>query len=315
MLLSVVIPTRNRSVEVGRAIRSVLDQDVPLEVIVVDDASTDGTPGVLDRLADADGRVKPVRSESQLGPCESRNLALDVAQGEFVGFCDDDDAWLPGVGRHSLEYLQAHADVHAVSSWHDVVHVELQRTVRYRGPLVYGHHELLWQNFAALPFGVVRRAGVPFDLRFDPALPAVEDWDLWLRCARERPMHTVPRVGYAYTQHGGSRVSRSSLTQTESRRTFVAKHRDAMEPACRLFHEAVLAGYDGGPAAMLRTVASATGYAPGERAFALSALSVSVVAGRVVGPPRRDPGLQARLLARLVAHPGVARRARRPPVL
>ena len=310
-LLSVVIPTHNRSAEVGHAIRSVLSQEVePLEVVVADDASTDDTPEVLARLAEADARVKVVRSDSPLGPCGTRNLALEVAQGDLVGFCDDDDAWLPGIARHVVEYLSVHPEVHVVSSWHDVVHVDPYRRVPYRGPLVYGHNELLWQNFAGLPFAIVQRAAVPFDLRFDPALPTGEDWDLWLRCAQERPMHTVPHIGYAYTQHSGSRVTHNVVAQTEGRRNFLAKHHDAMEPACRLFHEAMLARYEGDRAAMLRAVTTASGYVRRERAFALSALSVAAFAGHA-GPRRQDPGLQGRLMARLVGRRGVARRSLR----
>src|SRR5215472_9662532 len=95
-LLSVVLPTRNRPRLLARAAASVLAQDVgSLELVVVDDASTDDTPDVLDRLTGLDERVRVVRTASPLGPCEARNRGLEEAEGELVSFCDDDDVWLP----------------------------------------------------------------------------------------------------------------------------------------------------------------------------------------------------------------------------
>ena len=89
---------------------------------------------------------------------------------------------------------------------------------------------------------MLRRAALSFDIGFDPALPTGEDWDLWLRCAQERPFCTLPRAGYLYTQHGGDRVTRTASAQVEGRRNFVAKHASAMTPSCRLYHEALIAG-------------------------------------------------------------------------
>ena len=294
------MPTRNRAGQVQQAAATVLEQDVaPLELVIVNDASTDETSAVLDELAQRDRRVRVVESSEALGPCAARNLGLAQAGGELVAFCDDDDGWLPGVGRVVLDYLDTHRDAGAVSSWHMVAHAGSDATAVFRGPLSYGVAELLWQNVIALPFAVVRRTVLSFEVGFDPDLPTGEDWDLWLRCAQERAVHTVPYVGYRYTQHGAARVTRTADAQATGRRNFLAKHGPSMTSRCRLYHEAVLAGYADGRRGMTRCLRSAGLRRAPDAAFVGALLAGSSWASRA-GQRRGDPGLQARLMASVV---------------
>lgn len=300
-LLSVVIPTHNRAQDVARAARSVLAQDVAaLEVVVVDDASTDDTAAVLERLAQDDRRVRVLHTEDgPLGPCRSRNHGLKAAQGELVAFCDDDDAWTPEASSRALARLEQDHSLGAVSGWHRVEHLGTGRSAVYRGPLRYDHRQLLWQNFVGVPFGIIRRGALSFEVSFDPALPTGEDWDLWLRCARERPMETVPHVCYVYSQHSGHRVTAGLGSQITGRRNFLSKHEAEMVPSCRLFHEAVLAGYAGGRRAMTETLAGGARHHPGQAAAAGTLLATSALASWA-GVRRGDPGLQGRVMASLV---------------
>jgi hypothetical protein len=297
--LSVIMPTRNRSGDVPRAAASVLSQDIDgLELVVVDDGSSDDTVKVLEGLMSQDPRIRVVRNDVAVGPCEARNRGLAVAQGDLVAFCDDDDAWLPGVGRVLVDYLDAHPDVGAVSSWHLVLHAQTGKAAVFRGPLVHETHELLWQNFVLIS-AMIRRSAFSFEIRFDPDFATGEDWDLWLRCSRERPIKTVPHVGYLYTQHGGPRATRTAGTQIEGRRALLAKHGESMTTSCRLFHETVLAGYEEGRTGMLRRLTAGLGGSPRDTAFVAFLLASSLAASRV-GQRRQDPGLQSRLMARLV---------------
>jgi glycosyltransferase involved in cell wall biosynthesis len=92
-LLSVVIPTWNRAQLVGDAIRSVLAQGA-VEVILVDDASTDSTAELLE--SEFGNSIRLLRLEHRRGPGGARNAGARVARGEFVAFLDSDDVWLPG---------------------------------------------------------------------------------------------------------------------------------------------------------------------------------------------------------------------------
>ena len=297
-LLSVVLPTRNRSDWLRRAAASVLSQDVEhLELIIVDDASTDQTEAVTEQLDD-DPRVRVVHNPEPLGPGGSRNRGIAEAGGELLGFCDDDDAWLPGAAATVLDEFDRDPDVGVVTSWHQVVHDPTGHTAIYRGPLHYGADQLL-----ALPFGVIRRAGIPDeDVSVDAELPSCEDWDLWLRCARSRPIRTLPRVLYAYHQHSRERVTREGSSDRVGRQRFLDKHADAMTPACRTYHELAVAQLTGGRAAV-RTELAAHLRTPLTAMTAATVLAAGAAAG-ALGRRRHDPGLAARMMARILQDRG-----------
>lgn len=103
-LVSVVIPAYNCAGTIGRAIASVLAQDVPLEIIVVDDCSADG----LDAVLEACGRpeILYLRNAVNLGAAGSRNAGVTRARGEYVAFLDADDYWRPGKLRKQLAAME-----------------------------------------------------------------------------------------------------------------------------------------------------------------------------------------------------------------
>jgi glycosyltransferase involved in cell wall biosynthesis len=104
MLLSVVIPTYNRAGIIGRAVNSVLQQSwEPIEVIVVDDGSTDRTS---ERLAAYGDRIRWIRQTNQ-GPGAARNAGIKAAKGEIISFLDSDDEWLPDKAERQMKLLQA----------------------------------------------------------------------------------------------------------------------------------------------------------------------------------------------------------------
>ena len=92
--VSVVIPTYNRAEKLVRALKSVLTQSVlPLEIIIIDDASTDGTAQI--DFAAMSARIRYFRGEANLGGAVSRNKGIECAVGNWIAFLDSDDVWLP----------------------------------------------------------------------------------------------------------------------------------------------------------------------------------------------------------------------------
>lgn len=104
-LVSVIIPTYNREETVSRAIDSVLEQTHDdLEVLVVDDGSTDGTVAVLESYDD--DRVRPIYHETNQGANVARNTGIEHARGRYVAFLDSDDEWRPEKLEAQLEVLE-----------------------------------------------------------------------------------------------------------------------------------------------------------------------------------------------------------------
>ena len=95
--LSVLIPCWNAATTIERAMASVLEErKVPLECVVIDDGSTDGTSDKVEAVARQDRRVVHVRLETNAGVSNARNQGLAVSRGEWVTFLDGDDRLLPG---------------------------------------------------------------------------------------------------------------------------------------------------------------------------------------------------------------------------
>jgi glycosyltransferase involved in cell wall biosynthesis len=196
-LVSVVVPTHNRAGLVRRAVDSVLAQTVDdLEVIVVDDGSSDVTPSVLAELAASDRRVRAVRHDEPAGPPAARNRGIDEARGRFVAFLDDDDEWLPMKLERQLAAMDDDGALVLVSCHHALVGDDGSE-LPYRGPTACTRGQLLWCDFlGGSSLGLVRRGAFPDGVlpRFDGALRTCQDWDYWVRCAEVGAVALVPEV-------------------------------------------------------------------------------------------------------------------------
>jgi glycosyltransferase involved in cell wall biosynthesis len=203
--VSVVIPTRNRRHLLPRTLASVLGQvGVELEVIIVDDASDDGTQRYLHELRD--DRVRVERHERPTGPAEARNLGIKLAAGEFAAFCDDDDLWAPDKLAQQLDALRRQPEVR----WSFVGTVLVDEHLRVvgarrppTGPQVA--RELLARNLILSGSSVVAATDLLLDVGgFDPSLALLADWDLWIRLALESPFAGCDRPLLAYVRHNQS---------------------------------------------------------------------------------------------------------------
>lgn len=107
--ISVIIPAHNSATTIARALKSVRCQKMDgVEVVIVDDASVDGTVDQLDQFADLD--IIYVRSEQNVGAAEARNLAISRCSGEFIAFLDADDEWLAGKLAAQMAVLRGNSD-------------------------------------------------------------------------------------------------------------------------------------------------------------------------------------------------------------
>ena len=183
-LASVVVPTYDRVGLVLGAVESVLAQtETDLEVLVVDDGSSDGTQVVLrERYAD-EPRVRILRQE-HLGISCARNLGLQNARGRFVGLLDSDDRWLPGFLRSQIELLERHPA--AALAYADG---RAQESRSGRPATMRTNHDFLapdslqatFEGAWAYPSGWCLRTEALRAIPFDAAVDCNEDTDLLLR--------------------------------------------------------------------------------------------------------------------------------------
>jgi len=193
-LVTVVIPARNEAPHIDAALRSILAQSLSdLEVIVIDDASTDETGERVNRLGDS--RVRLLRNENNLGVSGSLNRALDLASGGYVARMDADDVAHADRLARQIAFLETHPEVGAVGSW--ARFVEKFAGHRERKPVGAAHARawLLFDNPLIHSTVVMRRDLLErCALRYDPAWSRTEDFDLWMRLSEHAQLDNVPEV-------------------------------------------------------------------------------------------------------------------------
>ncbi|MFN8476083.1 MAG: glycosyltransferase [Anaerolineae bacterium] len=203
--VSVVIPTYNRADLVGEAMQSVLCQTFSdLELVVVDDGSTDDTPGVLARIADP--RIRVI-SQANQGISGALNAGMRAARGEYVIMLGSDDRFLP----QCLARLTAAAarQPNAVVVYGRARGIDLAGgplTLVTGAPLPYPDRPLLsalYGDFVATIAALIRRDTLDRVGYCDPNLKGNEDWDLWIRLARVGKFVFVPEVLAEFRIHPG----------------------------------------------------------------------------------------------------------------
>jgi glycosyltransferase involved in cell wall biosynthesis len=226
--VSVVIPTRNRLPLLERTLVSVLGQeDVALDVVVVDEASTDGTADALASVADP--RISIVRHPEPRGVAAARNAGLERVEAEWVAFVDDDDLWAPQKLASQLEALAASPGCEWSCTGAIVVDENLRIVGSEAVPAAGGLVDRILA-YNAIPGGgssVVARTEVVRALGgFDPELRVVADWDLWIRLALQSPLAAVDRPLVGYLRHAGSMSRELDAIRHELERV-AAKHSPA----------------------------------------------------------------------------------------
>ena len=205
-LVSVVIPTYNYAHFVADAVDSALAQThEPVEVIVVDDGSTDDTAAVLGRFGE---RITTIRKPNG-GLSSARNAGIRAARGDFIAILDADDVWMPDKVQRQLALLRDHAGAGAIGCGAELVDGQGRlKSIRLFPAPSGGRPERLravllreqWVggsgSGALIPAQVLERVGL-----FDEELTAAEDWDMWLRIVAEYPVFNVPEPLVRIRQH------------------------------------------------------------------------------------------------------------------
>ncbi len=205
-VVSVVMPVRNRPVQVLAAIASVRAQTLPSwELLVVDDGSTDATASAVEEVARGDTRIRLVRIPPS-GVSAARNVAVEAARGDYLAFLDSDNTWVP----HFLQVMLAHLTHEGLRAGYSVVDAGPdvpQRFLAFRG----GLDHLLVLNHIDLNAFVVERDLLRSCGGFDEELRRWVDHDVILRVARQVQIPLVPFIGveYDHADDAADRITRS----------------------------------------------------------------------------------------------------------
>lgn len=221
-LVSVIIPTYNRSLMLKRAVDSVLRQTYTnLECIVVDDASTDNTQSVLEHCVTADQRVRVFRNNSNLHASASRNIGIRNSKGEFIAFLDDDDEWLPQKLEKQLTlFRQSPAEIGLIYCWMDYMKADGQ-VLREHHPTLRGniYKEVLVRNrIGGTPTWLIRAEAVKRCGPWNEELKIQNDDEYVLRLSRVCHVDCVPEVlvlvGTGNTSHISSPQGSDGIHRT-----------------------------------------------------------------------------------------------------
>lgn len=237
--VSIIIPSHNRQDSVLDAVKSLLEQTVlPDEIIVIDDGSNPQVDlSIFDNneIAQNSLSLKLLRNEQAMGACYARNRGIEEANSKWIAFLDDDDRFLP----NKLEIFKK-----------CVVNTELKFDVFYHRALITIPHfkikyisgssevtndcdlyrKLLVGNFiGGTPMVIVSREALQKVDGFDENLPAKQDYDLWLRLAKHGYKFFFykeqPLTAYSYAVKGGS-ISSSPKKREKAKRIFDLKYKE-----------------------------------------------------------------------------------------
>jgi glycosyltransferase involved in cell wall biosynthesis len=230
-LVSVVVPCFNGARTIRRALASVDLQDYPaIEIIVVDDASTDGTAEILAQLARPDLRV--IRLPQNCGAAAARNAGIAAARGEFIAFLDADDEWLPEKLSTQVPLIAARPEMSLIASQARFVTLQgVEEESVYpnyapaRGPEAW--RVLLAYNYIAMPTVVARRAMLQQLGGFDPTLVIGEDQDLWIRLSLVGEVGFVDRCLSVVYEEPNSLSKRTMTLTLEIMLPLVHRHYEA----------------------------------------------------------------------------------------
>lgn len=204
-IISVIVPTYNCAQYLPEALDSILAQQYPnLEIIVVDDGSSDGSAEIAESYGSP---VRVIRQQNK-GPAAARNRAAQEAKGEYLAFLDGDDIWLPGKLKAQVDYIQSHPEA-------KIVYASLKRWRMNEESNTYPpkeavatnqhnvgidescsgwiYHKLLLDSMISIITAIIPHTLFDALGGFDESLKIGEDYDFWLRASRITQAHKLNR--------------------------------------------------------------------------------------------------------------------------
>jgi len=232
------MPCFNHGEFLQESILSVLGQEHgDLELIVVDDCSTDSSPEIAAECARADRRVRVITQTKNQGLSRARNAAMKIARGDLIAFCDSDDVWEPSKLKIQLALANCYAECDLVYS--DALIIDgngksdgrrfSQEFPLPKLPSGLLFYELILRNFINIQTVLVRKVCLEEAGGFDERIELVQDWLMWVRLSRQH--------AFTYCEEPLARY------RVHARSTNIVQKRQYAQNRFKVFRR-ILAGYD-----------------------------------------------------------------------
>ena len=251
---SIIIPSYNCREYLPVALNSIRVQNAgPLEILVLDDGSTDGSWDYL-QLAKAEFPELVTIRGGQLGPSEARNLLISIAKSDLVAFLDADDYWWPDKLKRQITFHQENPDV--LFSFTDYLHVDMNGMTRGTAfefwkpnttPLISAPYHIIARplelligcNLVGTSTVMARTDALQNANGFAKEMPSAEDWDLWLRLAAQGKVACSSAVTMSYLQRAGS-LTTNRQARLSAMRQIIERYESDVTPTMRhALHQAL----------------------------------------------------------------------------
>jgi cellulose synthase/poly-beta-1,6-N-acetylglucosamine synthase-like glycosyltransferase len=308
------------------AVESILGQSfTDFELLVVEDGSTDNSPAILAEYAAADGRLRIISNESNIGLTRSLNKGVALARGEIIARQDADDLSASDRLARQIAFLDERPEVGLVGTLTQVIDAEGRPLAREHFPIALSNEaiqrQLLSQNCICHGSVMFRRSLLALVGPYDETVGPVEDYDLWLRLAEVTELANLDARLYAYRDHDEAVTERrhpevvacqaALLARTLRRRQVAGPPGEAWAPVARTYLRAAIAGQAAGVAGAAANLAEALAICPALLAAdePLETLVLDYAAKRP--PAERAPFVDQLFGQLLPATAAMARRRRR----
>jgi glycosyltransferase involved in cell wall biosynthesis len=217
--ISVIIPVYNGEKTIQETLESVFNQTFSdYELIVINDGSTDFTLKILSHVKDSRLKVFSYPNGNQ---AVSRNRGISHASGKYIAFLDADDLWTPDKLEQQFEALQAHPEAAVAYSWSDYIDETSQFLRRGSYKTINGNTYPYFLLANILENGsnpLIRRQALVEVGNFNPDFTPAEDWDMWLRLAKQYQFITIPKPQILYRQSSQSASANVLRLETGSKK-------------------------------------------------------------------------------------------------
>ena len=211
--VSVIMPCYNHATFVADSINSILSQSLDdLELIVIDDCSSDISKDIIQKFAYEDSRVVPIFHEINGGEAKSRNDGLAIAKGDFIGFCDSDDLWEKEKLFKQIKYLEKKQEIGAVHSDSIIINeVGIPTGMKFstlfqKEDILEGNLFLKFclRNFINVPTVLLRKKCINDVGQFEQAFRYLTDWIYWAKVSRNHLFGYISDSLARYRIHSSS---------------------------------------------------------------------------------------------------------------